>query len=176
MKQGAAGAMLAAAEGIVARAKGFGALVVVNDRADVARLAGAGGVHVGQEDLSPAAVRAVLGADAVVGLSTHDAEQRRLALEQPIDYLAVGPVFRTGTKATGYQPLGRDEVGRAAEQIAGAGAAGIELVAIGGITLDTARSVIEAGARSVAVISDLLVGGDPSARVRQFLRELDESN
>jgi thiamine-phosphate pyrophosphorylase len=167
-------AFLDAALAIVERAGSCHALVLVNDRADIARLAGAGGVHVGQDDLSPAAVRSLAGPAAVIGLSTHTAGQCAAALGEPVDYLAAGPVFGTGTKATGYQPIGLAGVGRAAAQIAASPAASLPLVAIGGITLDRARSVIAAGAGSVAVISDLLTTGSPAARVAAFLRALGD--
>ena len=157
---------LEAATAIVARASLTGATVIVNDRADIARLSGAAGVHVGQDDLSPAQVRSILGADAIVGLSTHTTAQLDRALREPIDYVAIGPVFGTGTKATGYEPIGVESVRTAA---ATCGAQDVPLVAIGGITRDRAREVLAAGARSVAVISDLLAGGDPAARVREFL-------
>jgi thiamine-phosphate pyrophosphorylase len=153
---------------IVRRADGSGALIVVNDRADIARLAGAGGVHVGQEDLSPAAVRAVAGA-VVIGLSTHTPAQMEAAVQQPVSYVAVGPVFGTATKATGHEPIGLDRVRAAAVRTA---ERDLPLVAIGGITLDRAPALIDAGAQAVAVISDLLVTRDPSSRVRQFLEAL----
>jgi thiamine-phosphate pyrophosphorylase len=158
---------------VVQRAGLSGALVVVNDRADLARLAGAGGVHVGQEDLAPASVRLIAGPDALVGLSTHTPEQWETASREPVGYIAVGPVFGTITKSTGHEPLGLGQVRRAAAHAAGRG---IPLVAIGGISLERARSVIEAGARSVAVITDILATGDPAKRVEQFLRELGETN
>ena len=157
---------LAAASAIVARASASGATVIVNDRADIARLSGAAGVHVGQDDLSPGQVRGILGPDAIVGLSTHTTEQLDRALREAIDYVAIGPVFGTGTKATGYEPIGVESVRAAAARCT---ADGVPLVAIGGITRDRARDVLAAGARSVAVISDLLAGGDPAARVREFL-------
>jgi thiamine-phosphate pyrophosphorylase len=160
---------LATCERVVEAAGPLGALVIVNDRADIARLAGAGGVHVGQDDLSVAAVRRVVGPPAVVGLSTHSLGQIARALEQPIDYLAVGPVFGTGTKETGYEPVGLALVTAAAEQ-----AGAIPVVAIGGITLERAPEVIAAGAAAVSVISDLLAEDTPSARVRTFLRALGE--
>lgn len=157
---------LEAATAIVARASESGATVIVNDRADIARLSGAAGVHVGQDDLAPAQVRGILGPGSIVGLSTHTAAQLERALREPIDYVAVGPVFGTDTKATGYQPIGVEAVRSAAARAA---AHDIPLVAIGGITRDRALEVLAAGARSVAMISDLLVGGDPTARVREFL-------
>ncbi len=144
------------------------ALFVVNDRADLARLSGADGVHIGQEDLPPAAVRRIVGDTAIVGRSTHTLEQLAAALAEPVSYVAVGPVFGTTTKATGY-----DAVGLARVRAAAAAAAGrVPLVAIGGITLDTAPSVIDAGAASVAVIGDLLSTGDPAARVQEYCRRL----
>ena len=141
------------------------AVLIVNDRADIARLAGADGVHVGQEDLSPAGVRAIVGETAVVGLSTHTADQIDAAVLQPVTYIAVGPVFATATKATGYEQVGLAMLREAARR---ATARGLPLVAIGGITLENAASVLDAGAASVAVISDLLAGGDPEARVRAY--------
>jgi thiamine-phosphate pyrophosphorylase len=138
----------------------------VNDRADVARLSGAAGVHVGQDDLTPAQARAVIGHHAIVGVSTHTLDQLDQALRESIDYVVVGPVFGTDTKATGYEAIGLEAVRAAAARTA---ARHVPLVAIGGITRDRSRSVLDAGAQSVAVISDLLTTGDPAARVRDFL-------
>lgn len=129
-------------------------------------LSGATGVHVGQEDLSPADARRLLGQASIVGLSTHSIDQLERGAREPVSYLAVGPVFGTATKATGYQPVGLDLVRFAA-------GLGLPVVAIGGITLSNVRSVLDAGATSAAVISDLLVGGDPAGRVRAFLEEID---
>ena len=157
------GAFLDLADSIVEAARAVRARVIVNDRADIARLASAAGVHVGQEDLDPVAVRRVAGNDSIVGLSTHTEAQIEAAHAEPIDYLAIGPVYTTGTKATGY-----DAVGLATVTAARARAGTRPVVAIGGITLDTAPRVIEAGAASVAVITDLLTT-DPEARVRQYL-------
>lgn len=151
---------------IVELAHASEAIVVVNDRADIARLAGADGVHVGQDDLAPSDVRRIVGDDAIVGFSTHTIEQMTAAVRQPVTYVAIGPVFGTVTKATGYDAVGLEIVRAAA---ASARAADLPLVAIGGITLDTAVSVLEAGAASVAVIGDLLIGGHPERRAREFL-------
>jgi len=156
-----------------------GAVVVVNDRADVARLSGADGVHVGQDDLDAAAARAVVGAGAIVGRSTHTPAQIDAALKEPVTYIAIGPVFDTLTKTTGYAAVGLDGVRHAAGKIRPAGAplpVPVSLVAIGGITLQRAASVIEAGATSVAVITDLLATGDPAARVRAYLAMLGETS
>jgi thiamine-phosphate pyrophosphorylase len=147
----------------------FEALLIVNDRADIARLAGADGVHVGQDDLTPAAVRAVLGDGATVGLSTHTTQQLEAAAAQPVSYVAIGPVFGTLTKTTGYDAVGLDRVRQASRL-----AAGRPLVAIGGITLETAASVVAAGAATVAVIGDLLSTGDPESRVRAYCERLSQ--
>ena len=150
-------------------ARTAGATVIVNDRADVARLAHADGVHVGQDDLPVGLARTIVGGDATVGLSTHTNEQIESGVAEPVSYLAVGPVFDTSSKVTGYDPVGLDGVRVAVER---ARRRSLPVVAIGGITLETAPEVIEAGAASVAVISDLLVGGDPERRVRTYIQRL----
>jgi thiamine-phosphate pyrophosphorylase len=159
-------AFLAIALAVVELARRDHARVVINDRADIARLAGADGVHVGQDDLPPSAVRALVGDGAVVGLSTHTVSQVTQAVLEPVSYVAVGPVFGTMTKATGYERVGLEMVREAAGH---ARSRNLPLVAIGGITLDNALSVLDAGAASVAVISDLLTGDDPEARVRAYI-------
>ncbi len=168
-KRASGAAFLDVASTIVALAHRADGVVIVNDRADIAALAGADGVHVGQDDLAPALVRRIVGDRAIVGLSTHTPAQLIDACDAPVSYVAVGPVFATGTKATGYDAIGLEGVRGAAGTT---GDRGLTLVAIGGITLDTAASVIAAGATSVAVISDLLSTGDPEARVREFLERL----
>jgi thiamine-phosphate pyrophosphorylase len=167
VKDLSSGAFLELADALVAMARGYEAVVIVNDRVDVARLSRADGVHVGQDDLPPAAAREQLGLSAVVGFSTHTMAQVEAALREPISYVAVGPVFGTSTKDTGYSAVGLELVSSAA-RLAGS----MPLVAIGGVTLANARSAIDAGASSVAVISDLLVG-DPGERVKAFLRALE---
>jgi thiamine-phosphate pyrophosphorylase len=163
------GALLDLARSIVELARARGATVVVNDRADITRLADADGVHVGQEDLAARAVRDIVGPAAIVGLSTHTVEQIDAAVEEPVTYVAIGPVFGTTTKTTGREAIGLDMVRDASRR---AGARGLPLVAIGGITLERAPSVIDAGAASVAVITDLLATGDPEKRAGDFLRRL----
>lgn len=162
------GALLDLADRMVALGAARSAAVVVNDRADVAVMAGAAGVHVGQDDLGPADARQVVGADRIVGFSTHDDAQLDAACSEPVSYLAIGPVFATGTKTDHAPPIGPSGVRRAAERAA---RAGLPLVAIGGITLDTAPEIIAAGAAAVAVIADLLIG-EPAGRVREFLKAL----
>lgn len=171
-------AYLEVCDAVVALARPRGATVVVNDRADLARLCRASGVHVGQRDLSPADVRTVIGGSAIVGLSTHTMAQVRAALRLPVDYVAVGPVFETRSKETSGGAVGLDFVTEAAILARGAatGEPARPVVAIGGITLERARAVIAAGAASVAVISDLLATGDPASRVREYLDVLSEGS
>lgn len=162
----AGGAFLALVEDIAGAAHACGATVIVNDRADVARAAGLG-VHLGQDDLPAAAARALLGPDAIIGLSTHTPGQLAGALAQPVDYVAFGPVFTTTTKLNPDPVVALDGLRAAA---ATAGESGVPLVAIGGITLATAPAVHAAGAVSVAVIGDLLAGPEgPAARTARFL-------
>jgi len=168
-KEMAGGAFLELANHVIEHGRSADATIIINDRADVARLSGANGLHVGQTDLRPAEARAVIGAAAVLGLSTHTREQWERAAREPISYLAIGPAFGTGTKDTGYSAVGLETISRAAEA---ARAHRLPAVAIGGITIENAPSVIDAGADSVAVISDLLKG-DPEARCRAFLRILE---
>jgi thiamine-phosphate pyrophosphorylase len=182
-KTAPSGWLLDTATAIVALAHQRNALVIVNDRADIARLSGADGVHVGQDDLTPASVRQIIGphsgseagVEAIVGLSTHTAEQLDAALQKsgsplsPVSYIAIGPVFSTQTKMTGHASLGLEAVRRAAARTR---ERGVPLVAIGGVTLETAPEVIRAGAATVAVISDLVAAGDPVARVRAYLARL----
>jgi thiamine-phosphate pyrophosphorylase len=164
MKEGSSAAFLSLADAIVRQARGCGARVIINDRADIAMLSGADGVHVGQEDLTVADVRRVMKGEAIVGVSTHDRPQVDEALRTTATYVAVGPIFGTSTKDTGYTARGLDLVRYAAGR-------GKPVVAIGGITLENARRVVEAGASGLAVITDLL-DGDPSARARAFLAGL----
>jgi thiamine-phosphate pyrophosphorylase len=125
-------------------------------------MANCAGVHVGQEDLSVEDVRRIVGADAIVGVSTHDRAQVDAALATSASYVAVGPIYSTGTKDTGYAARGLELVAYAANR-------GKPVVAIGGITLARAPEVLRAGASAVAVITDVLTGGDPEARAREFM-------
>jgi thiamine-phosphate pyrophosphorylase len=140
--------------------------LMMNDRADLAVLAGFGGVHVGQGDLSPEEARRVVGAERWVGVSTHSDEQVRIAEETSADYIAVGPVFATGTKLDAEPVIGLDGVRRARSLTKK------PIAAIGGITRANARSVIGAGADSVAVISALFVEGETVEKVAGDFLEL----
>lgn len=170
-KHTASGAFLGLCEDVVARARKAGATVIVNDRADIAKLSGADGVHVGQDDLDPVSARRILGGSATIGISTHSPDQVRAASKMAVDYIAVGPIFGTSTKDTGHRDVGTAFVSEAAAILREADCA-TPIVAIGGMTLERAPHVIRAGAASVAVISDLLSTGNPEARVREYLRTL----
>lgn len=151
------------AEGMGAR----GARFLVNDRPDVAVLAGASGAHLGQEDMPPEDGRAVLGLSRLLGVSTHNREQFQVAVKTSADYIAVGPIFATGSKQNPDPVVGTallKELRVLTEK---------PIVAIGGITLERAGEVIEAGADSVAVISDILGAADPGERTQRFLEVLD---
>lgn len=157
----------AEAEAAVRVARESGVRLIINDRADIALAAGADGVHLGQDDLDPAAARRLLGDDAIIGFSTHSVEQAALAAKiYPLDYIAVGPVFATTSKANPDPVIGLEGLRRVRE-VVGA----IPLVAIGGITLANARAALAAGADSVALISALATGNqhEMTRRTQEFL-------
>lgn len=165
----ASGPLLDLIDTAVERSHRVGARVIVNDRADLALVAGADGVHVGQTDLPAAAVRDLRAESFVVGLSTHTSEQVDAACLEPVSYVAIGPVFATATKVGATDPaVGIDGVRSAAGRAA---ARNVPIVAIGGVTLEAAPHLIAAGAASVAVISDLLTG-NPATRIRQYQKAL----
>ena len=152
------------AKAAVAVAERGGVRLIINDRVDVAIAVGAGGVHLGQDDLPAEAARKLLGADAIVGYSTHNVDQALEAVKLPIDYLAIGPIFPTTSKTDTFPVLGLEGL-RAVRRSIG----DFPLVAIGGITHANARDVVKAGADSVAVISALLA--DPN-RITELTRSL----
>jgi thiamine-phosphate pyrophosphorylase len=142
------------------------ATLVVNDRADLAKLFGVG-LHLGQDDLLPSVARRVIGPDAMVGFSTHNEAQLRAASVEPVDYLALGPVFGTITKENPDPTVGLDELRRLRPL------SNRPLVAIGGISRANARQALDAGADSVAVIGDLFPeDGNVPARTEEYLRLL----
>jgi thiamine-phosphate pyrophosphorylase len=169
-KSGSARELLKTSGELVASLKSQGASLVVNDRPDVAALAGAAGVHVGQDDLSPEQARVVVGKEMWVGVSTHNLEQFRRAAVSSADYIAVGPIFTTTSKANPDPVVGLELI-RQVRALTDK-----PIVAIGGITLERAASVIAAGADSVAVIRDVLRAAKPGERARRFLETLDAAN
>ncbi len=156
--------LLHASQALCMTVRQHGGAFMVNDRADISRLAGASGVHLGQDDLSVAAAREVVRADSLIGLSTHNLPQFAAAVESSADYIAVGPIFSTTGKHNPDPVVGVDFIRKARKLTTK------PIVAIGGITLERAREVIDAGADSVAVISDILKAKNPSDRVRQYLQ------
>jgi thiamine-phosphate pyrophosphorylase len=166
-KRGSPRELLLACSGLAAELAERGGWFFVNDRPDVAFLSGASGVHLGQQDLPVAESRSVLGPGKWVGVSTHDLSQFRAAAEGDADYIALGPIFETESKLNPDPVVGTAMI-REARKLTRK-----PIVAIGGITLDRAREVMEAGADSVAVISDVLRAADPAKRARQFLNLLE---
>lgn len=142
------------------------ALLLMNDRADLCLATGCEGVHVGQDDLSPAGARAVIGQERMLGISTHNPQQLRAADRTDTDYLAIGPVFATSSKQDSSPVVGLEGVRQARA------ATRKPLVAIGGITRANCRAVIDAGADAVAVISDLQAA--PREAAAEFLRILSQ--
>ena len=138
---------------------------IVNDRADIALLVNAGGVHVGQEDLTVEDARAVVGPDRWVGVSTHSLEQVDAAERTSADYVAFGPIFLTSSKENPDPVVGLDLLREARRHTCK------PIVAIGGITLERAADVFRAGADSLAVARDLIASGDPAGRARSYLAE-----
>jgi thiamine-phosphate pyrophosphorylase len=152
-------------------ARSFGARLVVNDRADIALALGADGIHLGQDDMPAGAARVLLGEAAVVGFSTHGVRQASEAAGLPVDYVAIGPVFATSSKEKPDPVVGLEGVRRVRSALGA-----VPLVAIGGVTAERARAVLEAGADSVAVIGALVANpSDPAEitrRTRAFLAGL----
>ena len=146
----------------VAAGHAEGGLVLVNDRPDIALLAAADGVHLGQDDLPAADARRLLGPAALLGLSTHDTGQAEAAAGEPVDYVAVGPVFPSRTKSDPHPVVGLAGVRAARARTR------LPLVAIGGITAANAAEVIAAGADGVAVVSAILAEEDVAAAVRRL--------
>lgn len=155
---------------LVSSLNSCGCSLIVNDRPDVAVLAGAKGVHVGQEDLDQEQARAVVGEEMWVGVSTHNVEQFRRAAATSANYIAVGPIFATTSKANPDPVVGLELI-RKVRPLTHK-----PIVAIGGITFERAASVIAAGADSVAVIRDVLCAARPAEQARRYLEALDAAN
>jgi thiamine-phosphate pyrophosphorylase len=148
----------------IARARGV--RVIINDRVDLALALNADGVHLGQDDLPPETARAMMGAAAIIGYSTHNLDQATACAKMPIDYVAIGPVFSTTSKANPNPIVGLDGVRKVRAVVQDK-----PLVAIGGITRGRSREVVAAGADSIACISELLMSPDLiEERTREFLR------
>lgn len=159
------GDLLPLARSLARRCREVGALLIVNDRADLALAAGADGLHVGQDDLPARQARGLLRSGMILGVSTHDPEQARRAVADGADYVAVGSIFPTTTKA-GFQLVGPELIRRVRPEVP------VPLVGIGGITVENAPSVLGAGADAVAVISALCAAPDPEAATRALLTRI----
>jgi thiamine-phosphate pyrophosphorylase len=157
------------AEAALRVARERGTKIIINDRVDIALALKADGVHLGQEDLPPEAARRLLGPEAIIGFSTHNLDQARLAAKMPVDYIAIGPIFATSTKATSDSAIGLEEL-RLVRQAVGT----IPLAAIGGITLENSQDVVSAGADAIAAVSDIWIPtGQAASQTRRLLRHLE---
>jgi thiamine-phosphate pyrophosphorylase len=149
----------------VARERGL--KIIINDRVDIALALKASGLHLGQDDLPPEAARRLLGPGVVLGFSTHNLDQARLAVKMPIDYIAFGPIFRTSSKHASESPVGLEGL-RQVRQAVGT----FPLVAIGGITSETSQDVLKAGADAIAVISDIWTSAQVAAQTEHLLHRI----
>jgi thiamine-phosphate pyrophosphorylase len=139
--------------------------LIVNDRCDLVLSCGSAGVHLGQDDMPPAAARAVLGEKHIIGFSTHSLAQVRESRTMPIQYIGFGPVYGTTTKKNASPTVGLQRLANACK------VSSVPVVAIGGIGLQQVRNVLDAGAASVAVISALMTATDPALQMERFLAE-----
>ena len=167
-KAGASEIMQSARE-VIEVLRPTGVPVIINDRVDLARALGAQGVHVGQGDTPPADARRILGEDAIVGLSITDRAQIGAVDPAVVDYLGVGPVFATSSKADAAPPLGLEALSDIARSVR------LPVVAIGGITEENAAAVIRAGADGLAVISAICAANDPESATRTLVARIDEA-
>lgn len=162
-KRSAAGKVYAQAKELIEHLSPHGVRLIINDRPDIAAVVGAGGVHVGQDDLSVEEARKICGPSFWVGVSTHNIDQFRGAIATSADYIAVGPIYPTGSKEKPDPVVGIDLL-RVARSLTRK-----PIVAIGGITTESAAEVFRAGADSIAVIGDLMSARNPEARAHEYL-------
>ena len=159
--------VMPAAREVVEVLRPTGVPVIINDRVDLARALGAQGVHLGQDDASPAEARRTLGDEAIVGLSITEAAQLAAVDPAVVDYLGVGPIFPTGSKPDAAPPLGLEALARIA------GSVRLPVAAIGGITEENAAEVIRAGADGLAVISAICAADNPEEAARNLVARID---
>ena len=167
MKEEPARLIVETARQIAPLCRAAGVTFIVNDRADVAMIAGADGVHIGQDDLPAREVRALMGPAAVIGVSAATVEEAMAAERAGADYLGVGAIYATATKADAGAPVGLDRLRELHRAVR------LPLVGIGGITADTAAAVMRAGAAGVAVITAVALAEDMAAAVRRIRGEVD---
>lgn len=144
-------------------ARRAGVRIIINDRVDIALAVDADGVHLGQEDLPPERARALLGEGRIIGFSTHSPEQALAADSIPVDYIAIGPIFQTTTKENPDKVVGPEMIEYVKRNVSK------PVVAIGGITYERARTVVDAGADSLAIISSIVAADDITERMRDLL-------
>ncbi|WP_426436259.1 thiamine phosphate synthase [Bradyrhizobium genosp. P] len=164
------GAALQIVTDALAITKGTGTKLVVNDYWRAAVVAGAEHLHLGQEDLAEADLAEIRNAKLTLGISTHDDEELAIALKAKPDYIALGPIFPTTLKSMRFAPQGIPKITEWKKRVGP-----IPLVAIGGIKFEQAAEIFEAGADSIAVVSDVTQNADPDARVRQWLGQSAEA-
>ncbi len=167
-KTGASEVMQSARE-VIEVLRPTGVPVIINDRVDLARALGAQGVHLGQDDTPPAEARAVLGEDAIVGLSITDPDQLQDVDPTVVDYLGAGPIFPTGSKPDAAPAIGLEALSRIASSVR------LPVAAIGGITEANAANVIRAGADGLAVISAICAADNPEEAARTLVARIDEA-
>lgn len=161
-KESSTRAFVALGQAIHAITRAAGVPLIINDRVDVALAIEAEGVHVGQDDMPAALVRQLVGPQRLVGVSAETVAQARQAEEDGADYLGVGPVFATPSKADAGAPIGLEGLATIAQ------ATTLPIVAIGGISHDNAAAVLQAGAWGLAVISAIMSAADPEAAARRL--------
>jgi thiamine-phosphate pyrophosphorylase len=153
------------AEAALRLARTRGITIIINDRVDVALALKADGVHLGQDDMPPEAARRILGPNAIIGLSTHNLEQARLAAKMPVDYVAIGPIFATLTKQASEVPVGLEGLRLARDAVGN-----LPLVAIGGITFENSLDVFSAGGDAIALIRDIWIpAGQAATQTKRLL-------
>jgi thiamine-phosphate pyrophosphorylase len=156
------------AEAALRVARERGVKLIINDRVDIALALNADGVHLGQDDLPPEAARRLLGPAAIIGFSTHNLEQAQLAAQTPVDYIAIGPIFATTTKAGSNSPVGLEVLRRTRQAIGS-----VPIVAIGGIAGDNSEYVLGAGADAIAMIRDIWIPvAGAATQTRRLLHRL----
>ena len=151
----------------ISTARQQGVRIIVNDRVDIALALKADGVHLGQDDLPPGAARQILGNEAVIGVSTHNLEQVKLAADMPVDYVALGPIFPTTTKESSNAPVGPGAISQACKLLGD-----IPLVVIGGITEANGRQLLDAGSTALAIITDCWKPNKDGPETRRRLFQL----
>ena len=157
------------ARGLKRRLAPTGVPLLINDRIDVALAAGVDGVHLGQDDMPPAQARALMGEEAIIGLSAGDAAEAGSVDPALVDYAGVGPAYATGTKSDAGAAIGVEGVGDVMRRV------GVPVVAIGGITAETAGALVAAGAAGVAVVSAVCAAADPEAAARVVRRAVERA-